>query len=172
MGVSIVASGSIILILLISIGFGLLYANVNAASGNEAAYKISRLIDEYRIETLIKIMNVTFNSLQQVNVTIKNVGNTKIWKYQFCDVVVTYIANVSNSLIKLTTRLTYSQSGGLGTWYVWKIINDYVDPGILNPNESMIITLTLPYPSVRGTVLVIVFSTDNGVWDSYGVIVP
>lgn len=172
MGVSAVVSGSIIFILLISIGFGLLYTNVNVISDNESVYKISRLIDEYRAKTLVKIVNVTFSSLKQVNVTIKNIGNTKVWEYQFCDVIVTYTANVSNSLIRLTTRLIYSQSGGSGTWYVWKIINDYVDPSILNPSESMIITLTLPYPSVRNTAFVIVFSTDNGVWDSYEVIVP
>ncbi len=172
MGVSVVVSGSIILIILISIGFGLIYVHINAISNNETAYKISRLVDEYRVETLIKIVNITFSSLQQVNVTVKNVGNTKIWKYQFCDIIVTYVANVSGSLYKLVTRLAYSQNGGLGTWYVSKILNDYIDPGILNPSESMILTLTLQYPSVRNTAFVVIFITDNGVWDSYGVIVP
>ncbi|MGB9729373.1 MAG: hypothetical protein ACPL1B_05810 [Thermoprotei archaeon] len=172
MGLSIVASGAIILIVLISVSFSLVYINAYAAINNENTYRISRTVDEYRFGTLIKITNVTFVSLDRLNVTVKNIGNTKIWRYQFCDVMVSYTANVSGTLYQLSTRLVYSSSGGIGTWSVLKIVNDFVDPGILNPNESMILSVVLPYSAVSGTSMVLVFVTDNGVWNSYGVIVP
>lgn len=162
-------SGAVILIILISVGFGLVYINMSMMFNNESAYRVSRYIDAYRAETMIKITNVTIVSLQKLNITISNIGNSKIWKYNLCDLIVTYTANVSNVLYRLTTRLSYSQSGNPGTWSLSKIVNDYVDPGILNPNESMIISAVLPYPAAHNSSMVLVFGTDNGVWSSYGV---
>jgi hypothetical protein len=109
-----------------------------------------------------------------VRATVKNSGQTKLASYDKWDVILSY-EDSGNS--------TYSRwlpySGSLpanNQWYKARIglcgPTEFFEPGILNPNEEMVILAKLAPPPGANTAGDITITTPNGIYDSLPFSVP
>jgi flagellar protein FlaF len=129
----------------------LLLASVTLAdqllSSHEAAAESWRRMEERELDrsrTRIAILSADAPFATQVVVTVGNEGQTKLADFEQWDVIL--------------------RTGSTADWYAynddWAVtIADTVEPGILNPGETMTITLT----AEAGSSNLVIVSTPNGV---------
>jgi archaeal flagellar protein FlaF len=104
-----------------------------------------------RLHTYIKIYSTQFNATtQHVHLTVVNTGETKLSNYNQWDVFVVDNGTASD--------LTY------GSGFSITFINDLINPGIFDPQESIDIELLPVYNS--GDSLYITVVTENGISSS------
>ena len=104
-----------------------------------------------RLHTYIKIYSTQFNATtQHVHLTVVNTGETKLSNYNQWDVVVVDNGTASD--------LTYGS--GFNIIY----INDFINPGIFDPRESIDIELMPQFN--QGENLIITVVTENGISSS------
>lgn len=104
-----------------------------------------------RLHTNIKINSTQFNSTtQHVHLTVVNTGETKLDNYNLWDVIVVDNGTASD--------LTY------GNGFNLTFINDFINPEILDPQESIDIELLPAYNP--GDSLYITIVTENGITSS------
>ncbi|AGK60855.1 hypothetical protein Asulf_00847 [Archaeoglobus sulfaticallidus PM70-1] len=114
-----------------------------AHSSREDLHK--RAVD--RIQTRIEIKSVEWNSLtRDINVSVFNSGSTKIDNFGLMDVIVVY---------NEAKYLRYETD--------WKatIENETINPGILDPGETLAMLIYGPFE--QGTVVWMKICTPNGV---------
>ncbi len=120
------------------------------------------------MRTELSPLTATMPSSVDLDVTLKNEGQTKLAKFDQWDVIVQYTAVGDNYTV---VYLTY-QSGSLND-NEWNVEGIYIDAGsavpevfergILNPAEEIIIQAQLNPPVKSGSTNQVVVSTHNGV---------
>ena len=103
-----------------------------------------RSVERVRSDITITSINVTGSD---VDVVVRNDGDTAVVDFSRMDVVVQYVA-ASGNLIKYVDFTTDSAPQPDDTWRVLFINNDVIDPSVLNTDETMTIRIELnPAPS-------------------------
>jgi len=113
----------------------------------------------------VKIDNAFLNSSTTLIFNVTNTGSVKIWDFEHCNVIVSYLGNntLSNTTIKVICSLNYtSSSPGPGEWHVSQIFDDLKDPGIINSGETAMIVANLTYQVIYNETFTVVFSTSHG----------
>ncbi len=170
MGISVVISGSIMIIALLAASFTILNS-VNDIAVIEAFDDNILLYDEIS-KTDIKITSIQANANSNlIIINIDNNGTTKLWNYKYFDLIVTYDANITDNKVRVSEYLTYSTTLTNGKWVVNSIVNDTLDPNILNPDEQMIVYGKLSYAIYPNGKLIVSFSTNNGVTYTTGKVI-
>jgi len=104
-----------------------------------------------RLHTDIKINDTQFNATtQHVHLTVVNTGETKLSNYNQWDVIV-----VDNGT---ASYLTYNSG------FNFTFINDFINPGIFDPRESIDIELLPEFN--KGDNLSLTVVTENGITSS------
>jgi len=104
-----------------------------------------------RLHTDIKLNDTQYNeTTHHVHLTVENTGDTKLSNYGLWDVIV-----VDNGI---TSDLTY------GSGFNITFINDFINPDIFDPQESIDIELLPEFN--QGDNLIITVVTENGISSS------
>ncbi len=170
MGISIVISSSIMIIALLAAAFTILNS-INDISIIEVLNDNIVLYDDIS-NTDIKIISIQASDNNNfIIVNVNNNGTTKLWNYRYFDLIVTYDANITNNNVRVTEYLAYSTTLTNGSWTVNSIINDALDPDILNPDEQAVIHAKLSYTIYPNGKLIVSLSTNNGVTYTTGKVI-
>lgn len=163
MGLSVTVSASIVFMALIlasttlSAGLFISMSLINK-SVEEQAY-----LSQRDVLTIVKVDNASMQNPVWLEFYVSNVGFSKLWNFQSCDVIVSYTGREGKNTFKVVEKLVYSAPPpGRGGWSIVQFYNDLNDPKILNPRETMLVRGQLSYEVARGSVVTVVFSTDSG----------
>ena len=161
-------------IIIISIAlFGILSTAQHYLSAQDAIISSWRGMEarmEQRNRTnLLPTRSVINGAGDRVDITVRNVGSTKLADFQQWDVFVQYYTGSSAYLIK---RIPYTANISPGN-DMWTVIGIYVDaaavkpemfePGILNAGEEMVLRIKLAVPIGAGTSNSATIVTANGI---------
>lgn len=103
-----------------------------------------------RLQTSIEIQTITFNvSTNHANLTVENTGETKLSDFELWDIIL-----VKDGQVSYLDDSQYSVTPG----------TDIINPGILDPHESLDIELLIDLTSSESFIVKIV--TDNGIVSS------
>lgn len=156
MGLSIVLSSAIVFFTVFVV-FGT-YTNFSNQifEISQASSKISS-IEKSFADTEISIQSLSVGT-SNFTVNLINDGNEKLYNFENFDVIVSY----NGTLTQIIDELSYSQCEAIvGYWCISNITNDYLDPNILNSNETAII-----FGNTTDTInpggLSLSITTDNG----------
>ena len=161
MGLSNALSGGIVMVALISVLLTVPGIVGTTSIVQDASTEIAE------IELKIANTHISLSTLSATNgddlvtFTLSNSGTEKLWNYDKFNIFVTYDEDSSRYTESLTYAGTCSGDPAKGNWCVSSISNDNLDPGILNQNESMNISLKVDHDTQNGVVIV-VLSVDNG----------
>ena len=134
MGLSIVLSSAIVFFTVFVV-FGT-YTNFTNQifEISQASTKISSIENNYA-NTKISIQSLNVGN-SNFTVNLINDGKEKVYDFQKFDVIVSYNGNLNH----IIDELIYSQCPiNAGYWCINSITNDYLDPNILNANETAVI---------------------------------
>ncbi|MEX2313860.1 MAG: hypothetical protein WD650_07750 [Nitrosopumilaceae archaeon] len=164
MGLSIAVSGAIIMISMVLVLYVFSGTAMNVFSLGEVSSEVSEYNDSIS-KSEISLHHVsTLVGSPNINLTLRNDGQVKTWRFSMYDVLVTYDGATSG---KLTEQLSYSGDclGGIptsGSWCIQSITRDVLDPGLLNPTEEANIRLRVN-ENLADESAIIVISTAKGV---------
>jgi archaellum component FlaF (FlaF/FlaG flagellin family) len=117
---------------------------------------------EERVRTQLTAVSAHVDeSHTNITLQLRNDGQTPVADFARMDVVVQYF---SESGMRYANWVPYT-SGALqsNTWTVASILNDHVNPGVLDPEEILQIQIRVNPPMGTGTNGWIIVSTENGV---------
>src|SRR3972149_9066351 len=143
MGLSIVMAGAIIMITLVIVLYSFSGFALNIFSLSEVSSEVSEHDDSIS-KSEISLNHVsTLVGSPDIDLTLRNDGQVKTWRFPMYDVLVTYDGAISG---RLTEKLSYDGDclGGTppaGSWCIESISRDMLDPGLLNPTEEANIRL-------------------------------
>ena len=173
MGLSNVASGGIILVVLVVVLMtmpGLLDSTLTLQEASSANSDIQNSISK----TIINVNTLTAptGNPDEITFSVDNTGEEKLWNFEKFNVIITYDSASS----KHTEALLYGGTCGggqatVGTWCINSITDDRLDPDILNEGESLEIKSTVANNLSTGIAIVVIV-TDNGVVATDSVSVP
>jgi archaeal flagellar protein FlaF len=104
-----------------------------------------------RLHTNIKLINATLNTTDKhVHLTVENTGETKLSNFDLWDVIV--VNNSQASYFKKNEGFSYT------------FTRDFINPGILDPDESIDMELLHQFNS--GDSLYLTVITENGITSS------
>lgn len=161
MGVSVVISGAI----MISV---LLISSITMVNLMDNMLKSHNMRLDTK-NTDIEISDIVAESNDDlIIITISNKGASKLWNYGNFDLIVTYDANITDNMVRVTEYLSYSHTLSNGKWIISSITNDIADPDILNPSEEAIINAQLTNTIHPNGKLIVAVSTDDGAVSTIG----
>ena len=144
-------TGIIIIGVMILAVFGLsegaLSAQANLAEASRAMQE--RLNDQAR--TALEVSARSSGLGNTVYITVTNTGSIKLADFNHWDVIVNDSAGHA---------IWYAYGTGLGTWS--QITQEKFEPGILNPGETMSISVLVQFSIVPSSINVAAISTPNG----------
>jgi len=160
MGLSNAMSGGIILFGILYVIFTFTNITETTISLNDTLFERSDL-DDKRVKTSI---DVIISNPPQVGDTfdfrIENTNLEKLWDFDKFDVIITY----NNNDVTYTETLEYDTCPIVaGYWCIDSFNDDYVEPGILNEGESIIVHGKINNNLETNSILTIKISTANGV---------
>lgn len=164
MGLSIAVAGAIILISMVLVLYVFSGTAMSVFSLGEVSTEVSEYNDSIS-KSEISLHHVsTLVGSPNINLTLRNDGQVKTWRFPMYDVLVTYDGAISG---KLTEELSYSGDclGGVpasGNWCIQSISRDVLDPGILNPTEEASIRMRVN-ENLSDENAIIAISTAKGV---------
>lgn len=164
MGLSVAISGSIIMLSIVIVMYAFSGVTANFFSLGEVTSQTLEYNDSIS-KTEISLHHVsTLVGSPNVNLTLRNDGQVKTWRFPMYDVLVTYDGTTSG---RLTEQLSYSGDcvGGIpasGFWCIQSISKDVLDPGLLNPTEEASIRLQVN-ENLADVNAIISISTAKGV---------
>lgn len=173
MGVSNIASGGIILVVLVIVLMTMPKLLDSTLLLQDASTEITDLEDEItKTEINVNTITAPTTNNDEISFSIDNEGEEKLWNYEKFNVIITY----DPASGRVTESLSYEGDCGVGqpTQGMWcndGIATDLLDPDILNSGESMDVRATVADDFATGAAIVIV-STDNGVIGTDSVAVP
>ena len=164
MGLSVAISGGIILLSIVIVFYAFSGITENFFSLGEVSSQVLDYKDSIS-KSEISLHHVsTLVGSPDIDLTLRNDGQVKTWKFPMYDVLVTYDGATSG---KLTEQLSYDGDclGGIppsGSWCVQSISRDVLDPGLLNPTEEATIRLRVN-ENLADVNAIIVISTAKGI---------
>ena len=164
MGLSVAISGGIILLSIVIVFYAFSGITENFFSLGEVSSQVLDYKDSIS-KSEISLHHVsTLVGSPDIDLTLRNDGQVKTWKFPMYDVFVTYDGATSG---KLTEQLSYDGDclGGIppsGSWCVQSISRDVLDPGLLNPTEEATIRLRVN-ENLADVNALIVISTAKGI---------
>ena len=164
MGLSIVMAGAIIMITLVIVLYSFSGFALNIFSLSEVSSEVSEHDDSIS-KSEISLNHVsTLVGSPDIDLTLRNDGQVKTWRFPMYDVLVTYDGATSG---RLTEQLSYDGDclGGTppaGSWCIESISRDMLDPGLLNPTEEADIRLRVN-ENLADVNAIISFATAKGV---------
>ncbi|MEO9320501.1 MAG: hypothetical protein ABI361_07495 [Nitrososphaera sp.] len=167
MGLGAALAGGIVM-MMIAIVMGMaIPAILGANTSMSSAVSERQQLDDALSKSSVTITSLRAPALSSTaTFTLNNTGSTKLWNYQKFIVIVTYDAQVAPLVsVKKTEELTYqgiTNTTSPGYWSISGFNNDYVDPQIINPNESANFTCRLDDPLFPTGTMTAVVSTDAG----------
>lgn len=172
MGFSIAISGGIIMLALISAMMSI-PPLIGTTGTLKEAYSTRSDLENTIIKTDIAIESLAANSGDNAaDFTLSNPGSVALWNYDKFNIIITYDGNDTGSKKRVTEHLSYTDgSPSSGEWGITQFVDDYLDPKILNSNESFDIESKLQYPIYSNGLLIVVVSTDNGVVETRSMVV-
>ncbi|MGD0115157.1 MAG: hypothetical protein ABSC13_04025 [Dehalococcoidia bacterium] len=117
---------------------------------------------EERVRTQLTAVSVQVDpSHANIAVQLRNDGQTTVADFGRMDVVVQYFSESGTRYVQWVPFT----SGALqsNTWAVTSILDDYVNPGVLDPGEILQLEIRINPPMGTGTNGWIIVSTENGV---------
>jgi len=120
-----------------------------------------RLIDQART-AVTPVSHYISNDGVVLNMTLRNSGQVKLADFDQWDMILQYY---DSGYAYHIARVPYADanSQGLNTWSVVSIYQDYFDPGILNPGESITLRLKVSPAVGPETANQVALDTPNGV---------
>jgi hypothetical protein len=160
MGLSNAMSGGIILFGIMYVIFVFMGITDKSTSVHEALFERSEL-DAKMANTSVELrMTGQLGDGNEFGFRMINNNLEKLWDFKNFDVIITY----ENTGIIYTETLTYADCPvDVGTWCLGSFFDDYFQPGILNPGETVNINVKINNDLEPDTILFIVVSTPNGV---------
>jgi hypothetical protein len=164
LGLSIAISGAIIMTIMVLVLYVFSGTAMNVFSLGEVSSEVIEHNDSIS-KSEISLHHVsTLVGSPNVNLTLRNDGQVKTWKFPMYDILVTYDGVTSGSL---TEQLSYSGDclGGApasGFWCIQSIARDILDPGLLNPTEEASIRMRVN-ENLADENAIIVIATAKGV---------
>ena len=156
---TIIATG-IAIILLIITGYILIGGIISTSRIVVMAQQAAAQQEAQRIHTQIKIFSATTDS--STNVTFIEVNNTG-------SEIVGDFDNMEVYLLQNGVPYMYMNQSGSYEWTYLIGPPDQVNPGLLDPGESM--NITVPYDGTKGNATWVKVTTANGVYDSANAVV-
>ena len=156
MGLDTVVVGFFVIVMIVLVACVLTTGANNLIKSSYEGYSAFSQTALYRLHTDIKINDTQFTATtHHVHLTVVNTGETKLSNYNQWDVIAIDNGTASD--------LTY------GSGFNLTFINDFINPGIFDPRESIDIELLSAYNS--GDNLSITVVTENGISSSTNYIV-
>ena len=121
-------------------------------------------MDDSVIKTQLSIEDViALESKDDVTFTISNTGTEKILDFSKFDIFITY--DRLNPAGTITEKLDYDLScpPQTSSWCINQVIDDFLEPSILNYNEGLVVDVKLSGKIANNGIVRIIVSTDNGV---------
>ena len=164
MGLGTAISGGIVMFVLLSVLLMIPGLADKATIIQEASTEISQ-INESISRTDIDLTSLSASSGSSlVSFNIENEGMEKLWNFAKFNVILTFDGETSGRLVEtLSYEGNCSGNPAVGNWCVDSISTDLVDPGILNEGETMTILATVSENLITDGILIVLFSTENGV---------
>jgi len=124
------------------------------------AYAVKEVQRE-RARLVIENVSLTGTSL---DFNVSNEGPVTVKDLSELDVIVEYYVNESGAIKQVTYLLRFNESGGPGTWYVYRVVlgnqtYNYTEHRYLRPGEVAEITANLPVQPVQGAEGVVVIAS-------------
>jgi len=122
--------------------------------------------NEEIMRTNISVEEITETSSTTVEVHISNIGQTKLSDFAKWDIIIHHMAEDDSYTV---TWLPYVTSGpGNNEWtlegiYTSSSLPEVFDPGILNPDEEMVIEAVVDPAIKTGSENLVLITTPNGV---------
>ena len=151
MGLSHVIAGFFLAMVLVVVFASFAYGMLNASTSSYIGLMELRRNIVLDANTRIRIADFTTLSPNSFTISIENDGNAKVLLDDTMDVIVDY---VDDSGSRWTKRLEYNTT--TDGWAVQDIQGDYIDPGILNPEEVATLLVSLSTNLNNGTLTVVV----------------
>ena len=172
MGLSNIASGGIILVVLIVVLMTMPKLLDSSISLQEASSQITDVEDSItKTEISVNTITAPTTNSDEISFSIDNDGEEKLWNFDNFDIIITYDPAAGRETESLSYAGDCSGQPSQGTWCNDGITTDLLDPGILNSGESMDVRATVSDDFATGAAIVVV-STDNGVLGTDSVAVP
>jgi len=165
MGLSIIVSGAIVMIALISVLFAMpnvidTFVSVSDTSSQATGLDTEIIQTDPDLDSLFVV-----TGLSTVNFTLVNTESEKLWNFDDFDVFVTYDGVSGDSKTEVLSYEgdcpTIYAHPTVGFW-CFKAITGVQDPGIINSGESGLI-VTKVSENLANTQVVVSLNTDNGV---------
>lgn len=121
-------------------------------------------IDDNIIKTQLSIEDIiAIEAKDDVTFTISNTGTEKVWDFAKFDVFITY--DRLNPTGTVTEKLDFDLSCPplTSSWCINQIIDDFLEPNILNYNEGLVVDVILGDKIDNNGLVRIIVSADNGV---------
>jgi hypothetical protein len=131
----------------------------NAVS--QASYTMQTRLDD-RTRTEITALSASADPVlgSWVELTLKNTGTNKLANYDKWDVILQYTDAFG---APHTQWYPYSTSWTKQIYQSAPTVPEAFEPGILNPNEEMVIHVTLTFAVKTGTTNLVTVGTQNGI---------
>ncbi|HSA98568.1 MAG TPA: hypothetical protein VLF17_05770 [Candidatus Nitrosotenuis sp.] len=172
MGLSSVASGGIILVVLVLVFMTmpkLLDSTLSLQGASTSIYQVENTISKTSISVDTLVAPTTY--LNETTFTVHNTGQEKLWNFADFNVIITYNAASGEFTQSLSYAGTCHGIPAIGRWCIDSIDDDILDPDILNYGESLNVRSTVANSISSGSFIVTV-GTDNGVIGTVSMTVP
>ena len=152
MGAGTMIATAIAITLLIITGYVLISGTLSTAQLVAMAQQAAAERETHKMHTRVEIVNATLNTdTSQTFVEVKNTGSEVVGDFNHMEVYL------------LQGGVPYTYTNLVGIW-TYAIQPDQVNPGLLDPDE--IVNITVPYEAARGDPSWVKVTTVNGVYDS------
>ncbi len=164
MGLSVAISGGIVLFVVVYVLLMIPSIVSQTVSITKASSDIST-VENSILKTEVGIRDISaLAGSDMINFTLKNSGTEKLWNFEKFNVIVSYssVAGQKTELLKHSGACPAPLFPAKKQWCMESIVGDYIEPKILNTNETMSVLSKVNQPVAPGTVDIAV-STDNGI---------
>ncbi len=160
MGAGTIIATGIAIILLIITGYILIGGIISTSRVVVMAQQAAAQQEVERIHTQIQIFSaITYSSSNVTFIEVNNTGSEVVGNFGDMEVY----------LLQNGIPYMYMNQSGAFDWTYVIGPPDQVNPGLLDPGESM--NITVPYDGMRGNATWVKVTTANGVYDSANAVV-
>jgi len=169
MGLSVAIAGGIVMVTIMLVMLSIPNMVSTIFSIGEVN-SISSKVDDSVSKTNINVdAIITKVGSPRVNFTLNNPGSTTLWDYNHFNVLTEYTGAISGKRTETLSLWSANPNGQClgvvppaGQWCIQSILNDVVNPNLINSNEEASIWTRLN-ENLANSVAIVTVGTDNGV---------